>query len=110
MSYNKGVKITDYQGREIELSDASWEHIRESHPEITLESIHLVLADPMEVRESTRQSFVELYYQLKAHPEGKTRFLVVVVKVLQAGSFVSTAMTANAMKSGRTLYRKGDAK
>jgi hypothetical protein len=73
-------------------------------------NIRLVLADPMEVRESTRQSFVELYYQVKTHPEGKTRFLVVVVKVLQAGSFVSTAMTANSMKSGRTLYRKGDAK
>jgi hypothetical protein len=104
------VRIRDYQGREIELSDASWEHIQGSHPEITVESIRLVLVDPTEVRESTRQSFVELYYQVKAHPEGKARFLVVVVKVLQAGSFISTAMTANAMKNGRTLYRRGDTK
>lgn len=100
------MEVKDYQGRSIELSDASWEHIQESHPEITLEDIRLVLIDPLEVRESPRQNFVELFYQAKAHPEGKTRFRVVVVKILENGLFVSTAMTTNAMKSGRTLYRK----
>jgi pyridoxine/pyridoxamine 5'-phosphate oxidase len=64
----------------------------------------------LEVRESRHQSFVELFYQAKAHPEGKPRFRVVVVKVLDSGSFVSTAMTTNAMKKGRTLYRKGETK
>lgn len=100
MSYNRPVKIKDYQGRHIELSDTSWEHIRESHPEITLE------ADPLEVRECTRQNFVELFYQVKTHPSGKPRFHVVVVKVLKAGFFISTAMTTATMKEGRTLYRK----
>jgi hypothetical protein len=109
MSYHESVEIRDYQGRTIELSDFSWEHIRESHPEITLEDVQRVLTDPLEVRESPQQNFVELFYQAKAHPEGKVRFRVVVVKVLEEGLFVSTAMTTNAMKSGRTLYRKGDA-
>jgi hypothetical protein len=104
------VRIQDYQSRTIELSDSSWEHIQVSHPEISLEDMQRVLADPLEVRESPRQSFVELFYQAKTHPEGKSRFCVVVVKVLDHGLFVSTAMTTNAMKSGRTLYRKGDAK
>lgn len=108
MSYYGFVELKDYQGRSIELSDASWEHIRESHPEVTLEDIRLVLADPLEVRECPRQSFVELFYQAKAHPEGKPRFRVVVVKVLKAGLFISTAMTTAAMKDGRTLYRKGE--
>lgn len=108
MSYYKAVEIWDYQNRMIELSDSSWEHIRESHPEITLEEVQGVLADPLEVRESPRQNFVELFYQAKAHPEGKTRFSVVVVKVLEGGLFVSTAMTTNALKSGRTVYRKGE--
>lgn len=106
MSYFDSVELKDYQNRCIELSDASWEHIRESHPEISLEDIRLVLSDPLEVRESPRQSFVELFYQSKTHPEGKTRFRVVVVKVLENGLFVSTAMTTNAMKNGRSLYRK----
>jgi hypothetical protein len=68
MSYSVLVEMTDYQGRKVELSDVSWEHIRESHPEITQEDIRQVLA---EVRESPRQSFVELFYQTKTHPRGK---------------------------------------
>lgn len=100
------MKIKDYQDRQIELSDASWQHIQESPPEVTLEDIRLVLADPLEVRECPRQNFVELFYQAKTHPMGKPRFRVVVVKVLTTGNFVSTAMTTNAMKSGHTLYRK----
>ncbi len=73
---------------------------------MTLEDIRRVLADPLEVRECPRQSFVELFYQAKAHPARKTRFRVVVVKVLKNGLFISTAMTTTAMKDGRTLYRK----
>lgn len=106
MSYSGSVKLKDYQGRSIELSETSWEHIQEAHPEITLEEIQLVLADPLEVRECPRQSFVELFYQAKVHPKGKSRFRVVVVKVLAKGNFRSTAMTATIMKSGRTLFRK----
>lgn len=108
MSYNKSVKIEDYRGRSVGLSEATWEHIQESHPEITLEDIRSALRDPLEVRESPRQSFIELFYQSKAHPEGKQRFRVVVVKVLENELFVSTAMTTNAMKAGRTLYRKSE--
>jgi len=101
------ANLEDYRGRSIELADATWEHIRESHPEITLEDIRSVLADPLEVRKSPRQSFIELFYQAKAHPEGKPRFRVVVVKVRDDGMFISTAMTATTMKSGQTVYRKG---
>lgn len=100
------MKLKAYQDRDIALSIDSWEHIRESHPEITLEDIRLVLVDPLEVRECPRQSFVELFYQAKAHPEGKPRFRVVVVTVLTTGLLISTAMTTVAMKDGRTLYRK----
>ncbi len=53
------MEIKDYQGRSVELSDSSWEHIRESHPEITIKNILLVLADPLEVRECPRQNFVD---------------------------------------------------
>lgn len=108
MSYIGFVKLKDYQGRSIELSDSSWEHIQQAHPEITLDEIRLVLSDPLEVRECPRQSFVELFYQAKVHPKGKSRFRVVVVKVLANGNFISTAMTATIMKSGRTLFRKDE--
>ncbi|MCM0604694.1 MAG: hypothetical protein KA715_01240 [Xanthomonadaceae bacterium] len=112
MSYNKSVKIKDYQGRSVELSEQSWEHIQESHPEITMDDIKSVLGDPLEVRQSPKKSInqepIELFYQVKTHPEGRLRFKVVVVKVLKDGLFVSTAMTTNAMKAGETLCRKDE--
>ncbi len=110
MSYNKNEKIADYRGRSIELSEDSWTHIQESHPEINIEDIRSVLADPLEVRESPKVTLegklIEIFYQTKIHSEGKTRFKVVVVKALESGLYVSTAMTTNAMKAGKTLYRK----
>jgi len=102
------VKFKDFQGREIELADTSWEHIQDSHPEISIENIQSALADPSEVIECPRQQFVELFYQIKLHPASKQRFRVIVVKVLPNGNFISTAMTTTAMKKGRSLYRKGD--
>lgn len=110
MSYTKFVKFKDFQGRDIELSELSWEHIQEAHPEISIKNIEAVLANPNEVVECPRQEFVELFYQVKFHPAGKQRFYVVVVKVMPNGSFVSTAMTTSMMKKGRSLYRKGGQK
>jgi hypothetical protein len=102
------VKFKDFQGRNIELSDPSWEHIQESHPEISLEIIRST--NPNEVIECPKQQFVEFFYQIKLHPSGKERFRVIVVKVLQGGNFISTAMTTTAMEKGRSLYGKGDKK
>ena len=104
------MDFKDFQGRTIELSETSWQHIQEQHPDVTIDDIKRVLSDPLEVRESPRLGFVELFYQAKAHQTGKMRFHMVVVKVLSAGNFVSTAMTTATMKSGRTLYKKKDPK
>ena len=104
------MDFKDFQGRTIELSEPSWQHIQDQHPDVAIEDIKRVLSDPLEVRESPRQGFVELFYQAKAHPTGKMRFHVVVVKVLSTGNFVSTAMTTANMKTGRTLYKKKDSK
>jgi len=102
------VDFKDFQGRNIELSDSSWEHIRESHPEISIENVRSALADPTEVIECPRQKFVELFYQIKLHSVAKQRFCLIVVKVLPKGNFISTAMTTGAIKKGKSLYRKGD--
>jgi hypothetical protein len=106
MSYTISVKFKDFQDRNIELSESTWEHIRGQHPEISIEDIRTVLTDPLEVRECQRQNFVELFYRAKANPKGKIRFHLVVVKVISNGNFISTAMTTTSMKNGRTLYKK----
>jgi len=102
------MELKDFRGRKIELSDDSWVHIQESHPEVSLEEIKAVLIDPNEVIECPRQQFVELFYRIKLNPEGKPRFRMVVVKVLPTGNYISTAMTTTAIKQGRSLYKKGE--
>ncbi len=97
--------MIDYQGREIVLSDESWQHIKDDHPEISIDDIESALLDPDEVRASNTNSKVEIYYSIKTRSL-KTRFRCVVVKVLEAGCFVSTAMTTSKMKSGKTIFRK----
>ena len=104
------VRFKDFQGRDIELSDFSWEHIQDSHPEISIENIRSALGDPTEVVGCPRQQFVELFYQIKLHPAGKERFHVIVVKILPSGNFISTAMTTTMIKKGRSIYRKGEKK
>jgi hypothetical protein len=106
MSYIENEKFEDHLGQTIELSKTSWEHIQDSHPEIRLEDIRFALKVPLEVRESPRQNFVQLFYRAKNHPKGKPRYQVVVVKTLNSGLFISTAMTTGAMKAGRTIYRR----
>jgi hypothetical protein len=48
------MKLIDFQGRIIELSEESWQHIQEAHPEISQLKIEQVLKDPLEVRECPR--------------------------------------------------------
>ncbi len=76
------MKFKDFQGREIILSEESWGHIQDSHPEVSVEEIAKVLAEPDEVRKSNHSANVELYYVFKT-PVPKLRYRCVVVKVLQ---------------------------
>lgn len=100
------MKLTDFLGRSIELSESTLDHIKESHPEISIEEIAQVLLWPLEVRENAKQNFVELFYQRKIHAGGKLRYRLVIVKRLREGNFISSAMTTSSMKSGKTLFKK----
>lgn len=101
----RNVELVDYQGRKIVLSDESWQHIKDDHPEISIDDIKNALLNPDEVRASNSNSKVEIYYAIKT-PRPKARFRCVVVKILDAGCFVSTAMTTSKMKSGKTIFQK----
>ena len=97
------MKFNDYLGREIELSKESWEHIQDSHPEISQQDIINVLLKPDEVRRSSYSTQAELYYLIKSHVP-KLRYSCVVVKVLTVGCYISTAMTLISMKKGTVIY------
>ena len=104
--YGVNMKFSDIRGRKIELALKSWQHIQDWHPEISLDDIKNTLESPIEIRESPRLYFVELFYQQKVHPSGKERYCVVVVKFFLKRNYISTAMTTNAMKAGKRLYKK----
>ena len=99
------MKLLDYQNRTVELSDEVWNHISESHPEVSIEDIKLALADPIEVRRSLAKENAELFYHLKTQ-DPKLRYRLVVVKLLNQDCFISTAMSTNQIKKGEVLYKK----
>jgi hypothetical protein len=77
-------------------------------PKSPLKVSALFLPTPWKSESAHGKVSLSFFYQAKTHPMGKPRFSVVVVKVLKAGLFISTAMTTAAMKEGHTLYRKGE--
>ena len=93
----------NYKRQRIILGDGAFEHISETHPEVSLEDIKVTLKDPDEVRMSSYKDDSELYYLLKT----KRRYLCVIVKICEDGNFISTALTTTKPKVGRVIYKKG---
>lgn len=111
MSYIKNMDILAFRSRAIKLTEEGWDHIGSAHPEITQSELTQVLQSPDEVRKSLKQRAVSrcnsvLYYRLRT--PSPTRYTVVVVKFCPEGNFISTAYTAETMKNGETLFRKGE--
>ena len=95
--------FVNYDGVEIELNDAVWQHVMADHAEITLGMLADTLANPDEVWLSRKKANVQLYYLLRR----QKRYTCVVVKVCSDGHFVATALTTARIKKGSVIYRKG---
>ena len=95
--------FTNYKKQRIVLGDATYEHISEIHPEVTLGHIKLALEDPDEVRKSSYKENGKLYYLRRT----SRRFTCVIVKICSDGNFISTALTTEKPKVGRVIYKKG---
>lgn len=109
MSYplRKMREFKDYEGKVIVLDDESYQHIVESHSEITLKQVEDTLIGPIEVRESTTKRLSILYYSLKIKTDNKIRYICVVVKRDKEDKyFIETAMTSSNLKKGKTIYKK----
>jgi len=102
------MTLLDLHQNTIELSEETWEHIEEFHPEITIDEIKTTLLNPDEIRKSLSKANASIYYRLRVQDEKKTRFTQVVVKDTNDGFFISTATTASKMKSGEVIYKKED--
>ena len=97
--------LTDFQGRQIRLTDERISHILE-HPEMTgLESaIAETLARPQIVVQSMSDPQASLYYRFYLGTRVGDKWLCVVVKVSGEDAFVVTAYLTNKPKRGVVLW------
>lgn len=101
--FNKmAVTFVNYKRQRIVLGDATFDHIAEVHPEVSMALIKVALEDPDEVRESSYKKDSELYYSRRT----LRRYTCVVVKICRDGNFISTALTTEKPKVGRLIYKR----
>ena len=78
-----------------------WQKIVSKHPDIAdrLDQIKSTLRMPIEVRESSRDENILLFYG-----EKEKYWMVVVVRRLNEEGFIITAYRTDAIKEGRRVY------
>lgn len=99
--------FTDYQGRQIRLTDERRQHIL-AHPEmVAMEAaIALALCNPEVVRRSSTDSAVYLYYRYHENTLVGAKWLCVVVKYLENDAFIITAYLTDKLKAGEQVCPK----
>jgi len=82
-------EIKDKTGRRIYLSKERWSHIKQDHPNVREEEIHLTLQKPMKIIDKGDNKY--FYYQYFKYKKQSSRFLRVIVNYLNEEGFVITA-------------------
>ena len=91
-------------GFTVRTSESYWQRLIVKHPDIeALEDlVHQTLALPDEIRLSSRDSDVLLFYLAR----NDQRWVVAVAKRLNGDGFLITTYQADAIKEGETLWHK----
>jgi hypothetical protein len=98
------LEVKAQTGKIIRTTRSHWELIAKvKHPEIEgkEEEVKLCLVDPMEIRRSSEDSNVYLYYA----PFEKY-FICVVARHLNSDGFIITAYITDKIKEGETVWKK----
>lgn len=91
-------------GFTVRTTDTYWKKIITKHPDIAdiEDLVHQTLQSPDEVRKSSRDEGILLFYRLR-----KTqRWVVVVARRLNGDGFLITAYQTDAIKEGVMLWHK----
>ncbi|MEM1369788.1 MAG: hypothetical protein AAGG02_17630 [Cyanobacteria bacterium P01_H01_bin.15] len=91
-------------GFTVRTSDLYWQKLIAKHPDIAIleDFVRQTLQSPDEIRQSSRDGEVLLFYRLR-----KTqRWVVVVARRLNGDGFLITAYQTDAIKEGVTLWPK----
>jgi hypothetical protein len=98
--------LTDYQGREIRLTDERLRHIFEHREMAGMESaLKQTLREPEIVRRSRTDNTAMLNYRRYSGTRFGDKWLCVIVKYTE-DPFVLTAYLTDAVKQGEELWRK----
>jgi hypothetical protein len=91
-------------GLKVRTTQAYWEKLVFKHPDVAgkLEAVKETLRHPAEIRRSSRDEFVFLFYQ----PDNKYWLTVVVKQVSPAEGFLVTCYRTNALKEGEVIWPK----
>ncbi len=103
--------LLDYQDREIHLSERRQDLILTKHPEIAahLDLLGETLRAPDQVKESTRDPSVYLYYRWYTDLVDGDKYMCVVAKVSNTFPFsVITAYITDKIKRGDLVWEKSD--
>ena len=90
-------------GFTVRTSSAYWEKIILKHPDLAdkLESVKQALSVPDEIRRSSRDAGVLLFYLAGEH-----RWVVAVTRRAERAGFLITAYQTDAIKEGETIWHK----
>ena len=100
------MKIKDYLGNQIELTDERWRHIITEHPEVRgfKDRLSEILSNPDLVKCSKRDKDVLLYYRYYPDIFGG-KYLLGVVKI-QKQPFLLTYYVTDRIKEGEVIWQR----
>ncbi|MCT7979976.1 DUF4258 domain-containing protein [Laspinema olomoucense] len=98
-------RLTDYQGREVRLTDERLAHIL-LHPEMANmeKEIAVTLRNPEAVRKSRNDENAWLNYRYYLGTKVGDKWLCVVVKYTEADAFIVTAYLTDKQKKGEQVW------
>lgn len=90
-------------GFTVRASQSYWQQIILKHPDLAerLESVKQALAAPDEIRRSSRDANVLLFYLA-----GQRRWVVAVARRADRDGYLITAYQTDAIKEGETIWHK----
>jgi hypothetical protein len=91
-------------GFTVRTTESYWQRLIVKHPDIEEleELVQQALAAPDEIRQSSRDAGVLLFYLSRR----EKRWVVAVARRLNGNGFLITAYQTNAIKEGETVWRK----
>ena len=97
------VRGADTPGFRVRTSPDYWQKIVTKHPDLAgcLEAVKAALIAPDEIRRSSRDASILLFYRASEH-----RWVVAVARHSNGDGYLVTAYQTDAIKEGETLWHK----